>query len=52
MLMTVSPPGHEHYFEELAKVAARGSPPDVNAIAELRSRYDTDQLSALKATER
>jgi quercetin dioxygenase-like cupin family protein len=48
MLMTVSPPGHEHYFEELAKVAARGGPPDANVIAELRSRYDTDQLSALK----
>jgi quercetin dioxygenase-like cupin family protein len=49
VLMTVSPPGHEHYFEELAKVAARGGQPDANAIAELRSRYDTDQLSALKA---
>lgn len=49
VLMTVSPPGHEHYFEELAKVAAGGGQPDANAIAELRSRYDTDQLSALKA---
>jgi quercetin dioxygenase-like cupin family protein len=48
MLMTVSPPGHEHYFEELAKVAARGGPPDAKVIAELRSRHDTDQLSALK----
>jgi hypothetical protein len=48
MLMTVSPPGHEHYFEELAKVAARSGPPDAKAIAELKSRYDTDQLSALK----
>ena len=48
MLMTVSPPGHEHYFEELAKVAARGDRPDPDVIAELRSRYDTDQLSALK----
>jgi quercetin dioxygenase-like cupin family protein len=48
MLMTVSPPGHEHYFEELVKVAARGGGPDAKAIAELRSRYDTDQLSALK----
>ena len=48
MIMTVSPPGHEHYFEELAQVAARGGPPDAKAIAELRSRYDTDQLSALK----
>jgi quercetin dioxygenase-like cupin family protein len=48
MLMTVSPPGHEHYFEELAKMAARGSRPDADVIAELRSRYDTVQLSALK----
>lgn len=49
MLMTVSPPGHEHYFEELVKLVARTSPPDANAIAELRARYDTEQLSALKA---
>ena len=48
MLMTVSPPGHEHYFEELSAVVSRGSPPDPNIIAELRSRYDTDQISALK----
>ena len=48
VLMTVSPPGHEHYFEELGKVVARGSPPLADVIAELRSRYDTDQLSALK----
>jgi quercetin dioxygenase-like cupin family protein len=48
VLMTVSPPGHEHYFEELAKVVGRGGPPDAKAIAELRSRFDTDQLSALK----
>ena len=50
MLMTVSPPGHEHYFEELAKLAAQGTPPPVAAIAELRKRYDTDQLSALQAS--
>ena len=50
MIMTVSPPGHEHYFEELVKLVASGSPPDANAIAALRSRYDTEQLSALKAT--
>jgi quercetin dioxygenase-like cupin family protein len=49
MIMTVSPPGHEHYFEELAKLAAGGRP-DVNVIAALRSRYDTDQLSALKVS--
>lgn len=48
MIMTVSPPGHEHYFEELANLVAKGAPPDPTAIAELRRRYDTDQLSALK----
>lgn len=48
MLITVSPPGHEHYFEELAKVSARGSRPEADVIAELRSRYDTVQLSTLK----
>jgi hypothetical protein len=46
--MTVSPPGREHCFEELAKVVARNSPPDPNIIGELRRRFDTDQLSTLK----
>jgi quercetin dioxygenase-like cupin family protein len=49
VLMTVSPPGHEHYFEELARLAATGTAPDPKAIGELRARYDTDQLSALTA---
>jgi quercetin dioxygenase-like cupin family protein len=48
VIMTQSPPGPEKYFEELAKVVACGSPPDAKVIAELRNRYDTDQLSALK----
>jgi quercetin dioxygenase-like cupin family protein len=48
LLMTVSPPGHEHYFEELVKLAAGRTPPDADAIAALRRRFDTDQLSALK----
>ncbi len=46
VLMTVSPPGHEHYFEELAKLAAQGAP-DPAALADLRNRFDTDQLSTL-----
>ena len=37
MIMTVSPPGHEHYFEELVKLVAHGSPPDAKAIAALRA---------------
>jgi quercetin dioxygenase-like cupin family protein len=48
VLMTVSPPGHENYFEELAKAVSHESPPDTKTIGELRRRYDTDQLSALK----
>ena len=47
VLMTVSPPGHEHYFEELARLAAQGVTPDPKAIGELRAHFDTDQLSAL-----
>jgi hypothetical protein len=47
MIMTVSPPGHEHYFEELAELVTSGRP-DLKAIAELRDRYDTTQISELK----
>jgi quercetin dioxygenase-like cupin family protein len=46
VLMTVSPPGHEHYFAELAELASQGAP-DPKALADLRNRYDTDQLSTL-----
>jgi quercetin dioxygenase-like cupin family protein len=49
MIMTVSPPGHEHYFEELVKLVGHGGKPDAAAIASLRDRYDTKQLSALQA---
>src|SRR3984893_6936362 len=48
VIMTVSPPGHERYFEELATVVSSGRPPDAKVISELRNRYDTDQISALK----
>lgn len=47
LLMTVSPPGHEHYFEELSELTAGGKP-DPAAIGALRARYDTTQLSALR----
>lgn len=46
--MTVSPPGHERYFEELAETVAHGGTADPAKIADLRARYDTDQLSALR----
>jgi hypothetical protein len=48
--MTVSPPGHEQYFEELVKLVTHSGPPDATAIAKLRARFDTEQLSALKAS--
>lgn len=49
VLMTVSPPGHEHYFRKLAELAAQAGRPDAQAVGELRAHYDTDQLSALSA---
>ena len=49
MIMTVSPPGHERYFEELSHLVAGANKPDAAAIGELRARYDTDQLSALQS---
>jgi quercetin dioxygenase-like cupin family protein len=48
VIMTVSPPGHEKYFEELARMVVTGRKPDADVIAGLRRRYDTDQLSALE----
>jgi quercetin dioxygenase-like cupin family protein len=48
VIMTVSPPGHEHYFEELAEVVSRPGLPDPQAIGALRRRYDTEQISALE----
>ena len=49
VLMTVSPPGHERYFEELAAMTSAGVP-DVQTVGELRARYDTNQLSGLTAS--
>ncbi len=48
VIMTVSPPGHEHYFEELAELVSRPGRPDPEAIGALRRRYDTEQISALE----
>jgi len=47
LLLVMSPPGHERYFEELAGILGAGGRPDTDAIAALRRRYDTEQLSAL-----
>lgn len=45
-----SPPGHERYFADLAEVLAGDGPPDVDAIAAVRARYDTEQISTLRTT--
>ena len=48
-LLIMSPPGHDRYFDELASILAADGPPDSEAIAALRARYDTEQLSSLAA---
>jgi oxalate decarboxylase/phosphoglucose isomerase-like protein (cupin superfamily) len=49
MLFLVAPSGHEDYLKELASLlqAARGRP-DPAEVAELRRRYDIEQLTALR----
>jgi quercetin dioxygenase-like cupin family protein len=50
MLLVISPAGvHESYFDELAELLAKPGPPDAEAIADLRRRYDTQQVSPLQA---
>jgi mannose-6-phosphate isomerase-like protein (cupin superfamily) len=46
-LLTLSPPGHDRYFDELADILAVDGPPDPDAIAQLRKRYDTRQIETL-----
>ena len=48
-LLVMSPAGHDRYFDELAAILAADGPPDSDAIADLRRRYDTTQLSSLAA---
>jgi mannose-6-phosphate isomerase-like protein (cupin superfamily) len=50
-MVTVISPGnvHERYFEELGEILAKPGAPDVSAIAALRARYDTEQVSPLTA---
>ncbi|MDX6570380.1 MAG: hypothetical protein QOH15_2958 [Gaiellales bacterium] len=47
LLLIMSPPVHDRYFDELASILAADGPPDSAAIATLRTRYDTEQLSSL-----
>ena len=50
-LRILSPPGHDRYFDELAGILAVDGPPDPHAIAELRRRYDTEQISSLTTVQ-
>jgi mannose-6-phosphate isomerase-like protein (cupin superfamily) len=47
MIFLVTPPGHEHYLEELARLISRPGPPDQAEIAALRTRHDIHQLTPL-----
>lgn len=50
LLLIISPAGvHEDYFRELAAILSRPGSPDTEAIADLRRRYDTLQVSPLTA---
>lgn len=49
MLLGCLPPGHEGYFDELSVLLAGSGPPDAQAIAALRKKYDTIQLSELQS---
>lgn len=42
------PPDHERYFDDLLEILSADGPPDRAAIAELRRRYDIEQLTPLR----
>ncbi len=50
LFQSLVPGGRDNYFDELAEVlrAGRGHP-DPAAVADLRRRYDIEQLTALRA---
>jgi mannose-6-phosphate isomerase-like protein (cupin superfamily) len=45
---TAPPRDHERYFEELLALLGSGGPPDPEAVADLRRRYDIEQLTPLR----
>jgi oxalate decarboxylase/phosphoglucose isomerase-like protein (cupin superfamily) len=47
MLFLVAPSGHERYLEEIAELLGRPAAPDPSAIAEIRARYDIEQLTPM-----
>jgi quercetin dioxygenase-like cupin family protein len=51
LLLVMAPADFDTYFVELAEILARSGPVDGDAIAALRARYDTQQLSTLIASE-
>lgn len=46
------PGGHENYFRDLAQLLQGGGPPDQEAIAGLRQRYDITQLTDVRTGSR
>lgn len=49
MLFQAAPSGHEEYLDELALLLnSAGGRPDPEAVAELRRRFDIEQLTALR----
>lgn len=48
MILIAAPSGHEGYFNELSALA-KGGHPDPDALAKLRAKYDTIQISTLKS---
>jgi oxalate decarboxylase/phosphoglucose isomerase-like protein (cupin superfamily) len=47
MLFLVSPPGHEHYLDEIGALIGQGGPPDPEAIGAIRARNDIQQLTPM-----
>ncbi|HXY47477.1 MAG TPA: cupin domain-containing protein [Thermoplasmata archaeon] len=47
MLFLFSPAGHEEYLQKVGELVAHPGPPDPSAIADLRARYDIQQLTPL-----
>ncbi|MFC7258664.1 cupin domain-containing protein [Streptomyces lutosisoli] len=48
MLFLAAPAGHEHYIQEIADILDAPGPPDVAAIAQVRSRHGIHQLTQMK----
>ncbi len=52
MLFLFGPAGHEQYLEEMGELLSRGGPPDPAAIAEVRARWDIEQLTPMISDRR